>query len=145
MASAEYQKAWRARNPTKTAEYYSKPGEKERYRSAKEQWRKTNPAKALYNKMKSRARQYDRECSISKDDFLALFDPLVCAATGMPLEWTQGARQPWNPSVDRIDSTKGYTLENTRVVSVLFNLAKSEWTDADVLKMAEALCQFGQQ
>lgn len=139
MASKEYQREWRSRNPGKGAEYYRKPGQKERYAEHTRNWRRLNPAKNLMVKMQARARRYGRECSITEEQFMALFEPMQCAVTGMPLSWTDGERSPWAPSVDRIDSSAGYTLANTRVVSVMYNLAKSEWTDEHVMEMARWL------
>lgn len=143
MASSEYQKEWRRRNPAKTAEYYAKPGRKEQYRDHTRDWRARNPEKTLFTKMRARAKAYGRECSITLEQFLVLFEPMTCSVTGMPLSWTSGERSPWAPSVDRIDSSLGYTLANTRVVSVMYNLAKSEWTDADVEEMARWLLTRG--
>lgn len=40
---------------------------------------------------------------------------------------------PWYPSIDRIDSSKGYTKDNCQVVVMIYNLAKGEW-DEDVFK-----------
>lgn len=139
MASKEYQREWRKRNPEKGAEYYSRPGQKELSSSHTRNWRRLNPAKTLLTKMRARARQYGRECSITEEQFLALFEPMRCAVTSMPLCWTEGPRGPWAPSVDRIDSSLGYTPQNTRVVSVMYNLAKSEWTDEHVMEMARWL------
>ncbi len=139
MASNEYHREWRRKNPGKTAEYYAKPGRKEQYRKFRKEWRAKNPERALFTKMRARAKRYERECSITLEQFQRLFEPMKCSVTGMPLSWTAGERGPWAPSVDRIDSSKGYTVENTRVVSVMYNLAKSEWTDEHVMEMAQWL------
>ena len=45
------------------------------------------------------------------------------------------------PSIDRIDNSQGYTKNNCRVVSVIYNKAKSDYKDEDVLKMARALVE----
>ena len=42
------------------------------------------------------------------------------------------------PSVDRIDSRKGYTKDNVRLILSCLNQAKGPWTDTELLRMAEA-------
>jgi hypothetical protein len=37
-------------------------------------------------------------------------------------------RRPWAPSVDRVDSAKGYVEDNVQLVCVAANIAKSDWT-----------------
>jgi hypothetical protein len=65
-----------------------------------------------------------------------------CEATGLPLEApvVGGGKHPFAASVDRIDPGRGYTPDNARVVVHIFNLAKNVFTDADVRRMAEAMC-----
>ena len=62
-----------------------------------------------------------------------------CEATGMPFDLTCDYRSPFFPSMDQIMPGKGYTPENTRVVSAMYNFAKGVWSDEDVLRMARAL------
>ena len=67
----------------------------------------------------------------------------VCEATGLPLE-LQGGRlnggyRPLTPSLDRTDTTKGYTMDNVKVVCWMYNAAKGTGTHEDVMKLAEAL------
>jgi hypothetical protein len=64
----------------------------------------------------------------------------VCALTGRPFDMTRhkgGVRANLNaPSLDRIDSSKGYTVDNVRLVVVHANVARNEFTDADLLALA---------
>ena len=62
-----------------------------------------------------------------------------CEVTGLAFVLTGEPRNPWSPSLDRIDSSVGYTLENTRVVVWIYNAAKNVFSDADVLLMAQAV------
>lgn len=43
------------------------------------------------------------------------------------------------PSIDRVDSAKGYTPENSRFVVHAFNLWKREFRDDVLLEMAKAI------
>jgi hypothetical protein len=64
----------------------------------------------------------------------------VCALTGRPFDMTRhkgGVRANLNaPSLDRVDSSKGYTMDNVRLVVVHANVARNEFTDADLLALA---------
>lgn len=63
----------------------------------------------------------------------------LCEVTGLPFTYGLDARNPWSPSLDRIDPSIGYTIENTRVVVWIFNAAKNVFKDSDVMLMAHAL------
>lgn len=63
----------------------------------------------------------------------------VCEVTGLPFTYGLQARNPWSPSLDRIDPSKGYTLENTRVVLWIYNAAKNVFSDEDVLLMCQSV------
>ena len=56
---------------------------------------------------------------------------LRCAATGAIL--STNWQHPLRPSLDRINTSIGDTLDNTRIVSYFFNLARSCWQDEDVM------------
>jgi hypothetical protein len=58
----------------------------------------------------------------------------------------QHGHKKWGASIDRIDSTKGYTLDNIQVVSVFANTVKSSATYRELVTMgkwAEAQLSFG--
>jgi len=67
-------------------------------------------------------------------------EPMTCEASGVPLVWEgRGNAKSWSPSLDRIDPSKGYTEENVRVGCWLFNRAKGNGSDSEVLLMAKSL------
>ena len=55
----------------------------------------------------------------------------VCDATGIEFDFNTKERNyktnPFRPSIDRHDSSSGYTKDNTRVVVWMYNQAKNEW------------------
>lgn len=59
-----------------------------------------------------------------------------CALSGIAFDTQQSdrknQRRPYFPSMDRIDSTKGYEIGNVRLVCVAINLAMNSWGE-DVL------------
>lgn len=70
-----------------------------------------------------------------------------CAVTKIPFTFNpikhnshKGRRKdPFSPSIDRIDSSKGYTKNNIRLVCVIVNLALNEFGDQIFSKMC---CEF---
>lgn len=45
-------------------------------------------------------------------------------------------KRPWSPSLDRIDSMQGYSLENCRLVAVAVNIALSDFGEEILRKIA---------
>lgn len=74
------------------------------------------------------------EVTLSYEDLIkiAISSNGRCQVTGIPFSdyKPSGAKTcPYKPSLDRIDSKKGYTIENCRLVVYCINLAMSEWGD----------------
>lgn len=71
-----------------------------------------------------------------------------CAVTGIALSNERGdlptgrrMRRPWAPSIDRMDSSKGYELGNCRIVCCAANYAMSQWGEAVLLEMAKSIAR----
>ena len=65
-----------------------------------------------------------------------------CAVSGIPFQVkTAGENQvnPWQPSIDRLNQERGYTKRNCRMVCLIYNLARNQFRDADVMTLADAL------
>lgn len=61
-----------------------------------------------------------------------------CAMTGVDLELTAGTyaqRNPQRVSIDRVDSSGGYTTDNIQLVSCHYNLAKAAYTDDEFMDL----------
>lgn len=67
----------------------------------------------LYRYAAIRAQRKNREFTITLDDVVI---PEVCPVLGMPMK---------RPSIDRVDSSKGYTPDNIRVISFRANMLKN--------------------
>lgn len=78
----------------------------------------------MRNRAQQRARQSNIEFSLSKEDIIV---PEKCPILGIPLICHKGSPggKKNSPSLDRIDSTKGYTKDNIWVISHLANQMKS--------------------
>ena len=84
------------------------------------------------------------EFNISIDDIInmARASKWKCSLSGIILTTKEfeGMRfRPYAPSVDRIDSSKPYTVENCRVVAAIVNIAKNTMDDDLLIIMCEAI------
>jgi hypothetical protein len=86
---------------------------------------KVDAAKLLYKNIKSRCKRIGREFSIELEDIII---PEKCPVFGFELK--REDKQTWMcaPSVDRIDSSKGYIKGNITVVSRRANILKRDAT-----------------
>ena len=99
--------------------------------------------KTEYAALKVRAKEKNYAFDLTADFLQELFDTTngKCQQTGLDFDMTLGTkknRNPLRPSVDRIDSSKGYTKDNVRVVLTLVNIAKSDFDDTVVNTVIEA-------
>lgn len=133
-AKSEAVKRWRKAHP-ETAKANNK-----RYAG---NWVSNNRGKALLNECRKRARANGRDCELTSADLELLLADMVCVVTGMPLsfDWSGPGLNPWGPSIDRIDSSLGYTLANSRVVCTAYNFAKNAWGDDVVLTWVHMLAR----
>lgn len=81
---------------------------------------------ALWSASKQRAVANNREHSITKQDLKDLFpSDFRCPVFGFELEWGDAGFRETSPSIDRIDSTRGYTKDNVQIISWKANRIKS--------------------
>jgi len=57
------------------------------------------------------------------------------------LAWERLTRDPWKPSLDRMDSSHGYVRGNVRFVTVIANLAKGTFTDEELGAFCRAVVE----
>ena len=128
-----YNRGRRAENSERENSY----GRKYRKSKTFAAWYSRNRHRELWKKAKQRALKAGREFSITEDDVLRLLNSSSrCPYTGVPYEKNPG-RNPWAPSLDRKDSTRGYTPDNVEITSLWWNLAKNSW-HADITARALA-------
>lgn len=61
-----------------------------------------------------------------------------CAVTGVTMRKPIKPRDPFQPSIDRINSQKGYTPKNIRIVCLIVNMAMFTWGQDDFDRMVKA-------
>ena len=93
--------------------------------------------KRLFNSAKSRSVRKNREFALALSDVVI---PPKCPVLGIPMS---------RPSIDRIDSARGYTPDNVRVISNRANMLKNNasveelelvLSDLKRLRKGEAAC-----
>jgi hypothetical protein len=90
------------------------------------EWCVANYVRFLWAQAKTRAKRDSREFTIREEDILI---PRFCPVLGMELVIGGPQSQKDNsPSIDRVDSTRGYTPDNIKVISCRANTLKSNAT-----------------
>jgi hypothetical protein len=98
----------------------------------------------IYSRLKTRAKQKGISFDLTQDWIKQKLNEGACSVTGISLDF-KNPRSPFSPSWDRLDSNLGYTKDNVRLVCWIYNCAKNEWNDDDVLAMAEAIIKNKKQ
>ena len=89
----------------------------------------------LVTASKQRASNKNREHSITVQDVLDIYPPDGrCPVFGFKLEFNNAGFRETSPSIDRIDSSRGYTKDNIQVISWKANRIKS-YATLDELKL----------
>lgn len=117
-------------------------------RPATDESRKRLAASRLARSVNSRARhQYKVECEIDTKWVLERIEMQGgrCIVSGLPFSYTRGLptkdrRNPYAPSVDRINCSIGYTKRNCRLVVLAVNIALNLWGDDLFFEVCEATC-----
>lgn len=85
------------------------------------------PEYFLFSSARGRAQKYNREFSITEQDIKELLE-LTPICPLRKVKFQRGINQtasPNSPSLDRIDSLKGYTKDNIQIISYRANLIKN--------------------
>lgn len=127
-------------------EFYTDPVNrlvrKERHRNRREDVRVR--AQALLSAAKNR----DRNCTVTLDHVLAGIERGHCPVTGIVFDLTSEhqrvtgrSRNPYSPSIDRIDCRLGYTNENTRIVITHYNFMKGQLSDDEMFFICRQIAE----
>jgi len=100
-------------------------------------------AKTLFKSAQRRSVQYS-EFDISVEWIQEKLEKGVCEITGIPFDFEPHPvydKNPFSPSIDRRDSTKGYTKENTRIVLWQVNLMRGEMLDEEIIEICKKVVE----
>ena len=100
--------------------------------------RKNNPAQWLYKAARNRAVHRGLEFDITRSDIIV---PAICPVFGIELKYTGGKCGGYDnsPSLDRIDSSKGYVKGNIWVISWKANRLKNDASIDELRAIADAM------
>jgi len=112
--------------------------------------------RSMFYNAKYRAAQTGVEFSITLDDIRQLAKDLThCPWLDIELRWQcnfgsgvgrgKGKSHPHSPSLDRIDSSKGYIKDNIVIVSHRANAIKRDATELELIQMGRSIAQFKMQ
>ena len=92
----------------------------------------------ILSRVKNGARSRGLCFDITLKDLDTVFEKQhrCCALTGTTLQWNVDA------SVDRIDSSKGYTVDNIQIVHKEINMMKRDYTQEQFVRWCVAVSQF---
>jgi len=95
-----------------------------------------------FKAFKSSATDRSLEFSVSIEDVWQVFESqdFSCALTGWPVGWNEnGHHQASTASIDRIDSGKGYTVDNIQIVHKHVNMMKQHYDNDYFIEVCKAI------
>lgn len=129
-------------------QFQSTDGYKKRLAKSKEKRafiKKTNPimiwAHDVFHNAKKRSKDYGIEFSITKE-WLVKNAPSQCPLLGVNLKYNTKKSEPNTASIDRKDSTKGYTSDNCKIISFKANRIKNNATLSEIQLLAQNLSLY---
>lgn len=93
----------------------------------------------IYNRLKQSAKLRNIEFSLTIPDLNNITFPITCPILGIPLKFNRGTLQDNSYSVDRIDSTQGYHIDNIQIISWRANRLKNDATIDELKKISAFL------
>lgn len=117
LANRQRAKVWAKANPDKV-------------RINKLRYRDKNPARYIHKCARDNAKAAGIDFNIEESDINI---PDVCPVFKVPFEW--GTR--YAPSIDRIDSSKGYIKGNVQIISRKANVMKNDATAEELQQFAK--------
>jgi hypothetical protein len=92
----------------------------------------------MFSNARSRAAKKGIEFDLDIEFIRNLMKDGVCAVTGLPFDMSPG-KHPDGPSLDRRDSSLGYTRDNVRVILYRINVMAHDWGIEKILETADAI------
>ena len=123
-------------------------------RCTKKDWESKNPDRLRAQRLRGNAGKRAKEMGWPEPDFSSdwIYQKIkngYCEVTSIEfdLETQVGknshTKNPWVPSIDRIDNSKPYSKDNIQVVVFMYNVCKSEFSHEDVIKFCNSLKDNG--
>lgn len=107
-----------------------------KWREKKLRWQREHPRHQMCQSAKARAKRLGLEFNLKPTDIEI---PQYCKYLKVPLD--PNSRLEYCPSLDRIDSTKGYTKDNIQVISHKANRMKTNATAQELIIFAHTILE----
>lgn len=121
----------KCRSDARRVEYSENP---EHYIEKSHNWKKNNPERWMLKHVRKSAKERNLEFDLDQSDIVI---PKVCPIFGIPLVFGSKSRTANSPSVDRIDSSRGYVKGNIQIISWRANDLKGNATPDELRKLAD--------
>lgn len=130
-------------DPKKAADYFSSD---RRLQQQRDNWHDryvtwNGRVTQLVGSARKRAKAKNLAFDLSSEHLVHLLEiqGYKCAVTGLPfcLKKSKEFKNPWSPSIDRINNDLGYMHDNIRIVCTMYNLARGQHTDEDLITLAK--------
>lgn len=114
-------------------------GFKEKQYREKRESRLRNIQHYIWSKAKQRAKKNGWDFTIDESDIVI---PQNCPILEVPLEWGTQGKYEYSPSLDRIDTTKGYIKGNVWIISKKANSMKNSATFNELQKFCKNILRY---
>ena len=91
----------------------------------------------VWSRAKARAKAAGIEFTLTRNDIADMTVPITCPVLGIPIRMEKGRPTDHSLSIDRIDSSRGYTPDNVVFVSWRVNRLKNDATLTEMRQMVE--------
>jgi len=121
-------------------EYNSRPEVKEYMKEYNKEYMKEYATTISYklSAAKGRAKKKNLEFNLTVEYLESIYpENNTCPLLNIPLDWYSDTKHPTTPSMDRIDSSKGYIKGNVQWVSYRANTLKGDGTPDELLMLAQ--------
>lgn len=109
---------------------------------------KVGRAKTMMKSARRRSDKFSDTTDLTDKIILEMLETTsVCTVTGIPFDYKPSEstkKNPYAPSLDRIDSSRGYIRENVRLVIWQYNLMKGEISDDELVVICKAVVNRGE-
>lgn len=91
----------------------------------------------IWSRTKARAKAAGIEFTLTRNDIADMTVPITCPVLGIPVRMERGKQTDNSLSIDRIDSSRGYTPDNVVFVSWRVNRLKSDASLTEMRQMVQ--------
>ena len=93
--------------------------------------------KTIYNRLKASAKKRGIIFALTLSDLHNLTWPISCPVLGIGLKFNKGKAEDNSYSIDRVDNTKGYSIDNIVVISLKANKLKNAASTDELNKLSK--------